>query len=140
MPVTVTNLTTTRTFNADAISLDVLADVIGTLIGDIDTSVYSGLAWTITNGGIDRALDAASTEIDELADIIATFVSDNPQSAIVRNFVVNNVSEVSTLDCNNTSITELANLLGQFVFIRIITRYTRRSRLTIPGSQQPNLR
>jgi hypothetical protein len=143
MPITVTNLTTDRTFDANSVSIDELADVLGTLIEDIEAGSYLGSQWTVTNGVTDRTLDAQGTTIDELADVIATFIADNPTILWSLSISVDSFIADNDLDCDNTSLTELAHLLGTLTTLITIAqrpRYARRPRLTIPGSQQPNLR
>jgi hypothetical protein len=143
LPVIVTNLTTDRSFNADSVSIDELADVLGTLIEDIEAGSYLGSQWTVTNGVTDRTIDAQGTTIDELADVIATFIADNQTTLRSLNILVSSFVADNDLDCDNTSLTELVHLLGTLTTLITIApgpRYVRRSHLTIPGSQQPNLR
>lgn len=70
----VTNVQKDRTFDADTAVEQEVANVLGTLIQDLQNGVLP--FYTITNLTTDRILNADSTTDAELADILGTFIRD----------------------------------------------------------------
>lgn len=118
MPIIVTNLTPTRSFNPNDVSLRVLANVAGTLITDIQSGNYDGTQWQVSSGNINRQIDANNLSPSELAHLFFTIISDNPNQTalqdIIYNFDVLNVTINNVLNCNSVSLNELADIVGTF--------------------------
>lgn len=76
---TTSNIVTTRTLDADNVSLDELADVVWTVVEDMKVNnvvdTISIPDYTPTNVTETRTFDADSTSISELADVLWTLVS-----------------------------------------------------------------
>lgn len=70
----VTNVQEDRTFDANTMVEAEIANVVGTLIKDLQDGKLP--AYTITNLTTDRIYDANSTSDAELADIVGTFIRD----------------------------------------------------------------
>jgi hypothetical protein len=105
-------VTTDRTFDCNATSLDELADVLGTLIGD-HPGPWSG--YTTTNASPDRSFDCNSTTLHELADVVARVISDLQNPSPSPAYTISNLTERRVLNANSVTIDELADVLGTFI-------------------------
>ena len=104
-----TNVVTTRTFNADGATLATSADVLGTLIADLQVGLPLP-AYTLTN--ITRALthDSNANSQALLDDQIAQLITDIQDQRIV-DVVFSNTAVDRQFDANSTTVLELADIV-----------------------------
>lgn len=106
----ITNLTPDQTYDADATTIDQLADVLGTLILDLPLPV-SG--YVPANAVADRTFDANNTTVDELADVIGSLCADLMGTPSA--YTVSNVTVTRSMDCDNLTLDRLADVIGTFI-------------------------
>jgi hypothetical protein len=110
---TVTGIALTRTLDLSDASINDLANLLGTLIYDIQEGIYDGSTYTLTNGSTDRAFDADATTLNELLNVLGTSITDNTGTAFVASgYTVSNHTLDWTLNCANTSLNEIADVLA----------------------------
>ena len=131
---TLTNVNTSRTLNADDISLDELADVVWTVVEDmkvnnlVDTIAIPD--YTVSNVTETRTFDANSVSIEEIADVLWTLVNTDlnkwlkwekwekwDASALtpIPDYTLTSDTELRTLDADSTSVSQLADVLCTFI-------------------------
>lgn len=114
---TVTNITLMRSLNVSEATINDAANLLGTLIYDIQEGSYDGTAYTITNAETDRTIDASAFSLTELLNVIATLIAGNLGTAVsYAGFTITNDDSDYVLDCNETSLNELVNVLGTTMF------------------------
>lgn len=112
---TVTNITLTRSVSTP-LSLNTLAHLIGTLIYDVQEGSYDGSDYSFTGNSSDSEYDADQTSIVELFNVAATQVEANTGTTFASSAVtITNREWDVTLNCTQTSATELANVLATFL-------------------------
>lgn len=117
MPVEVTNLTPLRSFDADSVSIDELANILGTLIEDVEAGDYLGSEWSVANGEELRDVDLPNSTLATFANLLATIIADNPGEFLVKDFNVASSFTVDfDLDCSETSLDELNSVFASLLF------------------------
>lgn len=83
----VTNVVLTRTYDADSVTLNELAMVVGSLINDLASAGFalsvSTPTYTVSNGVITRTYDATSVSLNVLADVVATVILDLQNAGVL---------------------------------------------------------
>lgn len=110
---TVTNITLTRTADLATASINTLANLLGTLIYDVQAGTYDGSAYALTNGVADTAYDADSTSLNELLNVFGTVIDQEGGDEFTpHGFTVANYAPLYVLNCTSTSLNELAKVLA----------------------------
>jgi hypothetical protein len=112
----VSNVTTTTTYDADSTSLDELANVLGTLINLFKTGTTVTSSFTVTNVTTDQSYDATSTSLDELADVLGSIIASLAATGTSTDvYTPTNVTTDISFDATSTSIDEVANVIGSVI-------------------------
>jgi len=110
---TVTNITAARNLNVATATEDDAANLLGTIIYDIQEGLYDGSAYTISGASTDHAFDCDSTTLDEILNVQATVIADNPGTTFLTpGFEPTNEMQDYILDCLTTTLDELADVLA----------------------------
>lgn len=110
---TITNITLTRGKDLSSATLNDAANVIGTLIYDVQEGIYNGADWALTGSGTDKTFDADSTSLNEQFDVASTVVSDNGRKAFwLFGYTPTNYTLTYAMDCTSVSLNTLADLLA----------------------------
>ncbi len=111
---TITNITLTRTIDLSDFSLDELADVLGTMIYDMQESTWDPSLYTFSNSSEDRTLDCDDAGgRDEAADVLATIVSDSDAGTLnPGDYSFSNVTDRFSLDCDDASLFEISDVIA----------------------------
>lgn len=110
---TLFNVLTDRQYNANLTSLNELADVLGTLIGDYPLPIG---AYSITNAIVpSRTLNARACSEDQLADVLATVINDLNTAGPAPAYSLSNDTVNRTLNADAVSINSYADLLATFI-------------------------
>lgn len=112
----VSNVTTTTTYDADSTSLDELANVLGTLIALFKTGTTVTSSFTVSNVTTDRSFSATSTSLDELADVLGSIIASLAATGTSTDiYTPTNVTTTISFDATSTSIDEIANVIGSVI-------------------------
>ena len=110
---TVTGITLTRALDLSSASINDKANLLGTLIYDLQEDIYDGSNYTLTSGATDYICDADSTSLDEQLNVLFTAINNNGGDAFVTDgYTLDNYTLDFVLDCTSTSLNELADVLA----------------------------
>ena len=112
----VTNVQEDRTFDADTMVEQEIANVLGTLITDLQNGKVP--SYNITNLTTDRILNADSTTDAELADILGTFIRDRERGwggfFNVSNLTTDRTGDMGSPPANAETADILGTLINDF--------------------------
>lgn len=116
---TIENLVTDRTYDANSTTTAELADVLGTLLVDIDSG-SDFLAWSVSNVTTDKTLtvSAGYSDTDEIADVIGTLITDYQNASgfpTLTNYTIVFSDEDRIYDADSTTIEEIAQVTATLI-------------------------
>jgi hypothetical protein len=119
-PFTVTNITLIRTLDLSTASINDLANLIGTLIYDVQETAYDGSLYSLTNGSEDKSYNTDSTTLNEILNVLTTAIAG--QSGAVfepEGYTATGYTRDWEFDCTSTTLNELADVLATLLlFLR----------------------
>lgn len=112
----ISNWVTRKTYDANAVSLHQLADVLCTVINEFQTGNYSLSGYSISNLSTDKTYDADLTSEHELADVLGSFITDCMTApAMFTGYTINNLTYAKVLNARAVSVSIFADVLGTLI-------------------------
>lgn len=110
---TIIRITERRTA-ASTDNYQVAADLLGTMIYDIQNGTFNGADYSFTGLADDRAFDLDDTSAYELLRVAATLCGDNPtdKPVVAYGYTVLNPVLEYVMDCQSTNIATVSRILA----------------------------
>jgi hypothetical protein len=113
--INASNITERRSINVATADDQQIADLLGTLVYDIQEGLYDGANYAITGTTTDNDWDMDDTDSDEVLDVLGTSILDNPGTATFTGTgtAIANAAYADAIDCQNTEMLTVARVLAK---------------------------